>query len=139
MSKPRYGWWSYAKHMVRSYPALKREYDELHCQRITSNIAGLPGAGGRSRSTENTALRQLPSARQRELDAVEMAIEKTKIMPSGSDRLKVIDLVLWKGTHNIDGAAMHLYISETTARRYHSDFIRLVGFCYGLEDVTEGA
>lgn len=139
MSKPRYGWWSYAKHMVRSYPALKCEYDALHRQRITANITGLPRTGNYSRSAENVVLRQLPRARQRELDAVEMAITKTKLMPSGADRLKVIDLVLWKGTHNIGGAAMQCNISETTAVRYHTDFIRLVGFCYGLEDVAEGA
>lgn len=139
MSKPRYGWWSYAKHIVRSYPALKREYDELRAQRIAANNTGLIGVGNYTRSTENAALRQLPRARQRELDAVEMAINKTKLLRSGSDRLKVIDLVLWKGTHNIDGAALHLYISADTAKLYHRDFIRLVGFCYGLEDVDEGA
>lgn len=139
MSKPRYGWWSYAKHIVRSYPALKEEYDELHRQRITASSTGLPGAGNYTRTTENTALRQLPRARQRELDAVEKAISKTRLLRSGSDRLKVIDLVLWKGTHNIDGAAMQLYISEATARIYHRDFIRLVGFCYGLEDMEEGS
>ena len=139
MSKPRYGWWSYAKHIVRSYPALKEEYDELHRQRITASSTGLPGAGNYTRTTENTALRQLPRARQRELDAVEKAISKTRLLRSGSDRLKVIDLVLWKGSHKIDGAAMQLHISEDTAKLYHRDFIRLVGFCYGLEDVDEGA
>ena len=137
MSKPRYGWWSYAKHIVRSYPALKREYEELHCQRITANNTGISGVGNCARSTENAALRQLPMARQRELDAVEKAINKTKLLRSGSDRLKVIDLVLWKGTHNIVGAAMRCNISEDTAKKYHTEFIRLVGFCYGLEDIDE--
>lgn len=138
MSKPRYHWWSYAKAIVRLYPELKREYDTLHDQRVTASIAGLPGSGNRSRSTENVALRQLPPARQREYNAVTKAIEQTKQMQSGKDRLAVINMVLWKGTHNIDGAAMQLYISEITAKRYHSDFIRLVGFCYGLEDETGG-
>lgn len=138
MSKPRYHWWSYAKAIVRLYPELKREYDELHDQRVTVNIANLPGSDNRSRSTENTALRQLPPARQREYDAVTKAIEQTKRMRSGQDRLAVINMVLWRGTHNIDGAAMQLYISEITAKRYHSDFIRLVGVCYGLEDREAG-
>lgn len=138
MSKPRYGWWSYAKHMVRSYPALKREYDELRRQRITANVTGLPGTAGYSRSTESTALKQLPPARQKEYDAVAKAIEQTRRMHAGRERLAVIDMVLWRGTHNIDGAAMHLYISESTARRYHTEFIRLVGFCYGLEDMEVG-
>lgn len=138
MSKPRYHWWPYAKAMVRLYPELKREYDELHNQRIAASMDNLPRPGTCSRSTENTALRQLPSARQREYDAVTKAIEQTKLMKSGLDRLSVVNMVLWRGTHNIDGAAMQLHISEITAKRYHSDFIQLVGFCYGWEDVKEG-
>lgn len=134
MSKPRYGWWSYAKYMVRKYPELKREYDALHSQRITAAVTGMPSGGGLSDPTAITALRQLPPARQREYDAVRKAIEKTKLMKTGQERLAVIDLVFWKGTHNIDGAALKINISEKTATNYHSDFIRLVGFCYGLED-----
>ncbi len=140
MSKPRYHWWAYAKAMVRLYPELKLEYDALHAQRVTGDFARLPGGkGGVSRSTEVSALRQLPPARQREYDAVTKAIEQTKRMRTGAERLAVVDMVLWKGSYNVDGAALQLYISESTARRYHSDFIRLVGFCYGLEDRTEGA
>lgn len=134
MSKPRYGWWSYAKYMVRKYPELKREYNALHSQRITAAVTGMPSGGGLSDPTAITALRQLPPARQREYDAVRKAIEKTKLMKTGQERLAVIELVLWKGTHNIDGAALKLNISEKTATNYHSDFIRLVGFSYGLED-----
>ena len=132
MSKPRYGWWSYAKHMVRKYPELKKEYDRLHTQRVTTDTTRIPGSG-LSRSAENTVLKQLPPGRQKEFDAVCKAIEMTRMMQTGKERLAVIDMVLWKGTHNIAGAAMKLYISEITATRYHGDFIRLVGFCYGLE------
>ena len=137
MSKPRYGWWSYAKHMVRKYPELKREYDAIRAQSVTSDTTRIPGGGGASRSTENAALRQLPRARQREYDAVHKAIEQTRMMKTGRERLAVVNMVLWRRTHNIDGAALALYIGETTATRYHSDFIRLVGFCYGLEDEVE--
>lgn len=134
MSKPRYGWWSYAKYMVRKYPELKREYNALHSQQVTAAVTGMPSGGGLSDPTAITALRQLPPARQREYDAVRKAIEKTKLMKTGQERLAVIELVLWKGTHNIEGAALKINISEKTATNYHSDFIRLVGFCYGLED-----
>ena len=139
MSKPRYHWWAYAKAIVRMYPQLKREYEALHTQRITGdpeNVRG--GKGGVSRSVEITALRQLPPARQKEYDAVTKAIELTQRLPSGETRLAFVDLVFWKQTHKVESAALKLYISESTARRYHTEFIRLVGFCYGLEDVTEG-
>lgn len=139
MSKPRYHWWAYAKAIVRMYPQLKREYEALHTQRITGDPERVPGGkGGVSRSVEITALRQLPPARQREYDAVTKAIELTKRRQNGADRLALIDLVFWKQSHNLEGAALKLHLSDTTAKRYHTEFIRLVGFCYGLEDVTEG-
>lgn len=137
MSKPRYHWWAYAKAMVKIYPDLKREYDRLHSLQTSACLNGVPNTKRYTRSTENAALRQLPPARQREYDAVTKAIEQTEKTQCGSDRLAVINMVLWRGTHNIDGAAMQLHISEITAKRYHSDFIRLVGFCYGLEDMQE--
>lgn len=140
MSKPRYHWWAYAKAMVRMYPQLKQEYDALHAQRVTADPDNLPsGKGGISRAVEITALRQLPPARQAEYDAVTQAIELTKERQNGTDRLALIDLVFWKGTHNLEGAALKLYVSYETARRYHGDFLRLVGFCRGLEDMQEGA
>ena len=135
MSKPRYHWWAYAKAMVRLYPQLKREYDALHTQKVTADPERIPGGrGGVSRAVEITALRQLPPARQAEYDAVTQAIELTKKRQNSADRLALIDLVFWKGTHKLEGAAMKLYISDSTARRYHTDFLRLVGFCRGLED-----
>ena len=135
MSKPRYHWWAYAKAMVRVYPELKREYDMLHTPQITRAISGAPeGKGGVVRTAEMTALRQLPPARQREYDAVTRAVELTKRRQNGEERIKLINMVFWKGTHNLTGAALALFISETTAKRYSQDFLTLVGYCYGLED-----
>lgn len=134
MSKPRYGWWSYAKYMVREYPALREEYRERQSQRITREIAAVAGGTVASRSTETTALRQLPPAKQAEYDAVTKAIEETKRMKTGPERLKLIDLVFWKQSHTLDGAAYVLNYSYENARRFHRDFLRLVGLYRGLED-----
>ncbi len=136
MSKPRYHWWSYAKAMIRLYPELKREYDAIHTPQTTHSIENVCGGRGCiSRSTEICALRQLPPARQREYDAVSKAIELTKKRQNGDSRLTLIDMVYWKCSTNIAGAALRLFVDERTAKRYHGDFVRLVGFCYGLEDV----
>lgn len=134
MSKPRYHWWSYAKAIVSIYPELVEKYNDLHTVSITSKWDAMPSGSGISNPTENAALRELPPARQRELDAVNRAIELTKLMKTGDEQIKLIDLVFWKKSHNIAGAAMILYVSEITAKRWHADFIRRVGFCYGLED-----
>lgn len=134
MSKPREYWWSYAKAMVRAYPALKQEYDALHRQTVTANLSDMPRGGSASRTTEDIALRQLPPAKQREYDSVTQAIAITRSFPNGDIRLGIIDLVLWKKTHTIDGAALRLGCSQATAWRYHRDFIKLVGKFHKLAD-----
>lgn len=139
MSKPRYGWWSFAKFMVRVYPERKSEYEELHSQRVTQNYSQSGKNGTVNRSVENTVAKLLPPAKQAEYEAVTKAIEKTKRLKTGSDRLKLIDMVFWKQSHTLEGAAYAMFVSDTTARRWHRDFIRLVGFCRGLADVDDDA
>lgn len=134
MSTPRYIWWSYAKAMIRQYPSLKKEYEDLHQQNVTASMTGMPGGGYASRTTEKVALRQLPAIKQREFDAVDMAIQVTRKMPNGRDRMKVISLVYWKEGLTIEGAAQRIPCSKETAWRYHRDFVRLVGKKYGLTD-----
>ncbi len=134
MSSPRYIWWSYAKAMIRQYPDLKREYEDLHSQKVTADTSSITGGGGASRTTELVSLRQLTPSKQKEFDAVDQAIRKTRQMPSGKDRLKIISLVYWKERLTIEGAAMRIPCSKETAWRYHRDFVRLVGKSHGLTD-----
>ena len=130
MSSPRYGWWSYAKAMIRAYPRLHKEYEALHSQKITASISGMPGGGGASRTTEDIALRRLPGTQQAEYDAVTRAIELTKGKTYGNDALKLVDLVFWKRRCTVTGAAVQINCSKTTAFRYHREFIQLVGKCF---------
>lgn len=70
-----------------------------------------------------------------ERKAVEDAIEKTKAMKTGECRFQVVELVLMKRTHTIAGAASKIHCSESTAKMYHTEFIRDVGKffrCNGL-------
>lgn len=134
MSKPRYGWWSYAKYMVRAYPALKEEYQERKNQRITRNIEAVVGSSETSRTSEYAALRQLSPAKQAEYDAVTKAVEATRRLKTGKERLALIDMVYWKQSHTLDGAAYALGYSYENAKRFHKDFLRLVGLYRGLMD-----
>ena len=77
---------------------------------------------------------ELHGAARREYLAVQAAAEQTGALPDGKDRLKVIELVLWKGTHLVCGAAMRVPCSERTAAQWHGDFIRLVARNLGLLD-----
>ena len=53
-------------------------------------------------------------------------------MVDGAERIRLIDLVLWKRTHTLQGAALACYVSERTAQEWHRQFIRLVGQKRGL-------
>lgn len=135
MSNPRYGWWSYAKYLTKAYPALKKEYDALHSRHISADPSQIScSTRCASRSTEIVALRQLPPAKQADYDAVTKAIEQTKRLKTGQERLQLIDKVYWKQSHTLDGAAYAIGYSYEQGKRYHRDFLRLVGFNRGLED-----
>ena len=125
MSKPRYRWWGYIRNVIRAYPELKKEYEELHQQSVTANTSGMSGGNGLS-------LRELPKTKQKEYDAVSRAIEITKRMPNGIQRLQIIDLVYWKRTHTVEGAAMKVGYSVDRGKQLHGEFVRLVAKCYGF-------
>ena len=135
MSKPRYKWWQYVKNMIRAYPGLKREYEDLHEQSITANMSGMPGGGnGVSRGTEEIAIRELPYTKQREYEAVRRAVEYTKHFRNGEERLRIIDLMYWKNSHTLAGAGLKVGYGYDRARQIHREFVVAVATYYGLMD-----
>ena len=114
--------------MIRDYPALEKEYRELHEQKITASITGMPGGGNVSRGTEDIAIRDLPRSKQLEYDAVRRAIEVTGMLKTGADRLRIVDLVFFKQSHTLDGAAYATSISYDRAIDYHGDFIMIAAY-----------
>ena len=70
----------------------------------------------------------------KERQAVQQAIDETAQMENGEERLQVIDLVFFRQTHTLEGAAMMIPCSYMTARRWHNDFIKKVARNYGLTD-----
>lgn len=138
MSKPRYKWWGYIKNIIRAYPELKREYEALHEQSITANMSGMPGGGkGVSRGTEDIAIRELPYTKQREYEAVRRAIEYTRHFKNGEERMKIIDLMYWKKSHTLAGAALQVGYGYDRARQIHQEFVVAVATYYGLMDMEE--
>lgn len=115
MSKPRYIWWGYVKNMIRRYPSLKIKYP------YTNGMKAVP-------------ICELPSTEQREVEVVRRAIETTENYVNGQERLAIIDMALWKGSHTLEGAAMQIPCSAKLAKQWHGDFIRLVAGFYGLMD-----
>lgn len=134
MSSPRYDWWPYVKGMIRRYPELREEYAALHSQSVTANYSGMPRGGGGGRVIESLTIRELPSTKQREYEAVRRAIETTKRYNNGRSRLAIIRMVLWDKQYTLEGAALQIPCSVRHAKEWHGDFIRLTASYYGLMD-----
>lgn len=133
MSKPRDRWWGYAKNCIRAYPVLKEKYGDIKAQNVIAGYSGMPRCSGNSRTIEKLALRELPQQEQREYDAVHNAIEATMLYDTGRERIELISAVYFgENTIKIDAAGANLHIAEATARRWHGDFVRLVGGYLGL-------
>lgn len=106
MSNSRFRWWQYAIKMVRDFPALNAACD-------------------------------LSTNDQRDRDAVAEAIRATMQQPKGEQRLLLIRLSYWdEHKQTVKEAAAQLSITETVAERWHGDFVREVGKCWGF-DITK--
>ena len=116
------------KNMIRDYPALEKELRDLHEQKITASITGMPGGGNVSRGTEDIAIRDLPRSKQLEYDAVRRAIEVTGMLKTGAERLRIVELVFFKQSHTLEGAAYAANVSYDTAIGYHGDFIMIAAY-----------
>lgn len=134
MSRPRYHWWSYVKGMIRNYPRLCEQYADLRMQSMVANYSGMPRSGGVSRSTEDIAVRELPTTQQREYEAVRRAVEQTERYSNGQQRLAVVKMILWDRRYTLEGAALMVPCAWRTAAQWHGDFIKLVAKNYGLLD-----
>lgn len=70
-----------------------------------------------------------------ETRAVQDAIAETLTLVDGEERLKVIDMVFFRETHTLQGAALNIPCSYETAKRWQQQFIRCVArhfSCNGL-------
>lgn len=134
MSKPRFRWWGYMKSAIRAYPELCDKLQTMKNQSITLNYSFSAGGSGVSRTAEAAALRELTGIEAVEYDTVRRAIENTGKLKNGAERQALIDMVFFKQSHSLEGAAMALFVSYQTAKRWHNDFILEAGKCYGLLD-----
>ena len=126
MSKPREPWWGYVKNVIRKYPAYKKELRSLRSQKITPGYSKAGSRGSTQRKTETIALRELPPRDQERYEAVDRALRKTRHLPDGDLRCRMIELTYFQKRLNMQGAAMVLHVSYGTAKIWHVQFVRLV-------------
>lgn len=68
----------------------------------------------------------------RERWAVSEAVRQTLALPDGEARMKLVDVIFWRRSHTLPGAAALCHVSERTARRWHTGFVFLVAREFGL-------
>lgn len=124
-------WRERAIGMIKAYPHLEKEEKALRTCSVTSRVTGMPGGGGSSRKVESAALRELPKEEARQLRSVAFAIKCTKRRYDNSEeRLKIIDLIYWQRSHDLQGAAMKVCYSYDTVQDWHAEFIKTVDAFY---------
>lgn len=126
MARRSNSWRQICRQAAYEYPALRSELRDLQSMSITPKLTGMPVGGGERRSTEDVALRQLPADRQRKYDAVNQALNISEHLTSGLSRVKLIQLVYFRRSHTLEGAALQIPCDVRTAKTWNNDFLLLV-------------
>lgn len=121
MSKPRYKWWGYIRRVLCAYPELRSDLDELK-ETLKAKGENVVRGSGAGRPVEVLATATLPDRQeQRELEAVEKALNDADEVTR-----KLAEMVFFKQTHKLYGAALTLFISYETAKRRQKRLILAV-------------
>ncbi len=127
MSKYRHWWRPNVERALRVYPYLKAAKQAAQEQSITPSYTGMPRGGGISRTTENAATRHFSAQEEKILDAVDRAIAEVSKHRDGQEVLRIVEMVDFKRSHTLEGAAMALFMHRVTASDKRTRFVDLVG------------
>ena len=119
-------WRQTARRALREYPKLKKKQAENEMQ-ITPVYGGAVVQHSASRTTENVALRStLTDAEANIISAVEFAMRMQSSYHNGIERNRMIELVYFKHTHTIEGAAEIVKYSPDALWRWNSEILTAV-------------
>lgn len=138
MSKPRHWWWASVRQAIRQYPDLQQRKAELQSSQVTKAVKSIrgadgkfhdlyatPGGGGNGRAVERLALAELPTAEERVLQAVRVAIEATELARDGAEHMALLRDYYWAG-YGLQAAATRHHVDYRTARRWNAAFVNRV-------------
>ena len=115
-----------ARCALKQYPKLKRRQGENDMQ-ITPVYGGAAVQHSASRTTENVALRSTLTEREENIiSAVEFALRMQNYYPNGDQRMKMMELVYFKKTHTLAGAAEVCHYSVDAVFRWNVELLTAV-------------
>ena len=126
MGRSKYNWYNNAVHLIRRYPEICRRKRALQEQNIIADYSGMPHSGNAGRNTENVAVKELSPVDEAAYDVITSAIETMSLLAHGEEILRIVDMVDWKRSHTIYGAAQVMYMHHNTAKAYRKEFIKAV-------------
>ncbi|MBQ2487163.1 MAG: hypothetical protein II517_02345 [Ruminococcus sp.] len=119
-------WRSEARTALRLYPKLKRRQGENDMQ-ITPVYGGAAVQHSASRTTEDVALRSTLTEREENIiSAVEFMLSMQRRYANSNERLRMVELVYFKHTHTIDGAADVVHYSPDALWRWNGEILTAV-------------
>jgi hypothetical protein len=120
------GWRSEARRALRDYPCIKRRQGE-NAMQITPVYGGAAVQHSASRTTETVALRSTLTEREENvISAVEFMLSMQRRYQNSAERLRMIELVYFKHTHTIDGAADIVHYSPDALWRWNGEILTAV-------------
>lgn len=115
------------RRIVRRFPRRRAEHKEALAQSMTANHNGMPRGGGDGHGMEAQIIREMGTERYIEYDCVDWALAQVRRLQDGPDILALLDMMYWRKPHyTLEEAALHIPVSEPTAKRWHATFINLV-------------
>lgn len=121
------GWKTEARKALYQYPRLKRAQADLTAQQITPVYGGTAVQHGASRVTENVALRSPLTEREESIiSAVEFAMRMQSRYYNAEARLKMMQLVFFRQTHTLQGAALECGYNINTIKAWSNEVLTAV-------------
>ena len=80
----------------------------------------------------NMRQKELSKNRKKEIRKIQEAMEETECLPDGKLRCRLIEMLYFRQSHNLHGAAAACYVSYSTAKRWRGEFLHLLADKLGV-------
>ena len=136
-------WIDKARDIAKEYKHNCQELQQIEeYLQVSTTSGGSPVVNGKiSKPVEAAVERKMMQARyqylQQAVNAVENAMETVLRKPQGDLTIKLFNMVYYRKSYTLYGAAREIGISEATAKRYNTYFLKMVAISMGFLEFCE--